>query len=227
MHDIFVYILFYLVFLMSVGLRQLGCYALAYRLTKATNQTAFGYCDPFYLVRKDRVGMVFFPLLSFWAWGLPLGYSPIPVSSSYHQKKPFRTAGVALAGIASHFLIVLGCLGLVKVGMYYDVLKVSADFDTYKWVYGSTGQVSECLALVLSTILWVNLGLAAFLMLPVPPLNGYVVLSFLLGRQSRLKSLRDVLWHPIGSMVLLSLSLQIVPQWVVSILSYLKVYFLM
>lgn len=226
MHDIVIYILFYLVFLMSVSLRQLGCYAVAYRLTKKSNQSAFDHCDPFYLTLKDRVGMLFFPFLSLWAWGLPLGYSPIPVSSSFHKKQPLRTAFVAFTGVFVHFLIALGCMSLLKVGLYYECFSVSAGFENFQWVTGSAGQVSDCLALVLSTVLWVNLGLAAFLMLPVPPLNGYIVSAFFLGRKDRFKGLREVLWHPVGSMVLLSLSLQVVPQLVVSILGYLKVYFL-
>jgi len=97
--------------------------------------------------------------------GAPIfgGAKPVPVS--YHRlRHPLRDmALVALAGPASNFILAILFAIALKLAM----------------VYGNYGS-DTLLILVLTYSLWTNLMLAAFNLLPIPPLDGSRVMTWLL-----------------------------------------------
>jgi Zn-dependent protease len=139
-------------------------------------------------VHIDPIGTLLFPLVALFT-GLPLiGWAkPVPVNSANlhgHWQRKFMM--IAAAGPASNIVLaVLGALGLRMIG----------------WDGGAT-PATEQIRIFLSIMVVLNVLLAVFNMLPVPPLDGGNVLSGLLrGRAAELfNSMR-----PFGMIVLYAL----------------------
>ena len=90
---------------------------------------------------------------------------PVPVNPG-HFKKPKRDMALtALAGPTSNVLLALLLMVIFKVYMFYGNI-------------GST--VGLMFGQIIYTILWTNLTLAVFNLLPVPPLDGAKILNVVL-----------------------------------------------
>jgi Zn-dependent protease len=123
------------------------------------------------LVHADPIGTILFPLLAI-IGGLPLiGWAkPVPVVISRLRRRRADYVLVAAAGPASNLLLA------VVASLMLAVLPVSP-------VVLGEPNVSAPVATFLSLAVALNLLLAVFNMLPIPPLDGGNVLSGLLPRQ--------------------------------------------
>ena len=116
------------------------------------------------LAHIDWIGTVLFPLLALWS-GLPLlGWAkPVPVNM-HNLRAPRRDFGIiAAAGPASN--IVLAVIGALILRAVYDP--------------AATGQ--HLLFGILAQFVALNVILAVFNMIPVPPLDGGNVIGGLVG----------------------------------------------
>jgi Zn-dependent protease len=120
------------------------------------------------LVHADLIGTVVFPLLAMFS-GIPLiGWAkPVPVISRHlrHPRRDFVL--VALAGPASNLGIAIAAALLLSV---FPITPVRI----------GEPNVSVPLATILSNAVLLNVLLAVFNMIPVPPLDGGNVLAGLL-----------------------------------------------
>lgn len=144
------------------------------------------------LAHIDPFMTVLFPALMIMAGLPPFGAAkPVPVNT-LHLKHPRRDhAWIAAAGPISNVILAVPCILLLRLalagGFPFSVLPVS---------------IAEPVASLLLWSLQVNLILAAFNMLPVPPLDGsWIVSSFLSGQAEQLyRSLQ-----PYGFLILMLL----------------------
>ena len=137
----------------------------------------------------DPIGTLLIPIVSFLfaAMGGPLAGIPLigwgeptPVNPLRWRNKDLANVMVSIAGILANLTIALGALVLIKVAQY------SGLFDSDGALVG----VSEPVGMLLKFALSMNLGLAIFNLLPVPPLDGSKVLYTLMpGAQSALEAL--------------------------------------
>ena len=120
------------------------------------------------LVHADLIGTVVFPLVALVS-GLPLiGWAkPVPVNISRLRNEQRDYVFVAAAGPASN--LVLAVVAAV----------ILAAFPASPGVLGGPS-MSDPVAASLRLAAWVNILLAVFNMLPIPPLDGGNVLSGLL-----------------------------------------------
>lgn len=122
------------------------------------------------LVHADPIGTVLFPLLALLG-GVPLiGWAkpvPVDVRRLSHPRRDYVV--VAAAGPASNLVLAFGAALLLTL------------LPVTPFVFGETN-VSVPLATILSRTVELNLLLAVFNMLPIPPLDGGNVLSGLLPR---------------------------------------------
>ncbi|MDD9950320.1 MAG: hypothetical protein OXT67_02020 [Zetaproteobacteria bacterium] len=213
MYEVLTYSLQFLVFLFSMSVHQYGHVFGAWSMGYSLNKKKVGQvCDPWTLLVRERFGMVFFPILSIWAYGVPLGYSGLPIDAKWAEKNPRRVSLVALSGVLGNLALLLISLALVKLCAYLDFLHLSGEFGFYSWISGNGGLASGTCAMILASFLWVNLCQFFFSLLPVPPLDGFICLGFL-WKHNNFKSLRNMLSQPIGSILLLSFSLQFIPAF--------------
>ncbi len=118
------------------------------------------------LAHIDMIGTVLFPLVGFLAGGLIFGWAkPVPVNGANLGQPRRDHVFIAAAGPASNIALAIGFLILLK-------LFGSASF--------LTPAVMEPLLLFFRVGLILNVVLAVFNLLPVPPLDGSWILEGLL-----------------------------------------------
>jgi Zn-dependent protease len=111
----------------------------------------------------DPVGSIIFPMLSYLMGGVIFGWAkPVPFNPFNLRNQRWGPALVAFAGPASNILIAAVFSAFIRYG---DVLKFSGSFMQ-----------------MLSVIVVVNLVLAVFNTVPIPPLDGSKVLYAFLPR---------------------------------------------
>jgi Zn-dependent protease len=120
------------------------------------------------IVHADLIGTVVFPLISLASGATLIGWAkPVPVNVRYlhHPRRDYML--VAAAGPASNLILaVFAAIVLALVPISPQTLGES--------------NVSAPIAMLLSRLVYLNVLLAVFNMLPIPPLDGGNVLAGLL-----------------------------------------------
>ena len=139
------------------------------------------------LVHLDPVGSFMLPLLGFFAGGFVFGWAkPVPVNTANLKNHRRDFLVIAAAGPASNILLAIGAsvlLGAVPGGL------------------GASEGIAGALATVGFNMLQLNLLLAVFNMLPIPPLDGGNVLAGLL--PETMAAGYDRLIRPYGFLILI------------------------
>ena len=117
----------------------------------------------------DWFGSVLLPFITYWAGGFIFGYAkPVPYNPANLTDRKFGPAKVAFAGPAVNFTIA------VLFGLVLRILPASLELSI--------------LPELLSFIVVLNLVLAVFNLVPIPPLDGHwLLLTFLPARFATLK----------------------------------------
>ena len=141
------------------------------------------------LVHLDPIGSVLLPLVGYFAGGFVFGWAkPVPVNTANLKNHRRDFLVIAAAGPASNIVLAIGAsvlLGVVPGGL------------------GASEGVAGALATFGFTLLQLNLLLAVFNMLPIPPLDGGNVLAGLL--PETLAASYDRLIRPFGFLILIAL----------------------
>ncbi|MGD2045162.1 MAG: site-2 protease family protein [Gemmatimonadota bacterium] len=117
------------------------------------------------LPHLDPIGSVILPLLLAWSGGIIFGWAkPVPVNPANYRNYVAGDIRVSLAGIASNLM--LAALATLLSGIVLKVLGPGA-FGGY-------------IMSVLSYAIFINLILAFFNLIPIPPLDGSHVLAHML-----------------------------------------------
>ena len=116
------------------------------------------------LAHVSLFGMVIMPLLTYFAWGIPVGGAkPVPYNP-YNLKDSRRGGGlIALSGPMSNFLIAI---------VFGIIIRFSI----------ATGVFSESVVELFTMIIYINLFLGLFNLVPIPPLDGSKVIYLVLPR---------------------------------------------
>lgn len=121
------------------------------------------------LAHIDPIGAVMFLLVGF-GWG-----KPVPVNPRYFKHYRRDTALVSIAGPVSNLLLAFLCFFLIVL-----LVPRNAAFENVVDVLGGVRAASPSLQFIveiLSISVFVNLGLMAFNLLPIPPLDGSKILA--------------------------------------------------
>ena len=141
------------------------------------------------LVHLDLVGSLVLPLMAFYLGGFIFGWAkPVPVNTANLKNHRRDFLMISAAGPASNIILAVGAsvlLSVVPGGL------------------GASGGVAGGLATFGFTLLQLNLLLAVFNMLPIPPLDGGNVLAGLL--PETLAASYDRLVRPFGFLILIVL----------------------
>ena len=166
-------LVYYVVFLFSTTLHEA---AHAWAALRGGDPTAYHggqvSLDPRPHVRREPFGMVVLPLVSVMVSGWPFGFASAPYDPRWAIRYPKRAAWMSLAGPAGNLTLVLATTLAIRVGSAAGVFAapVSVSFDHI--VTTQAGGVWPGVAFLLSVLFSLNLLLAAFNLIPVPPLDG-------------------------------------------------------
>ena len=128
--------------------------------------------NPWPHIRREPVGMVVIPLLSWFAGGWLFGWASAPYDPAWARTFPRRAALMALAGPAANFALVLAAGLLLRLGLEWGYFHQPYAISSDHLVTVSQAGLPEFLARALSVFFSLNLLLGVFNLLPVPPLDG-------------------------------------------------------
>lgn len=141
------------------------------------------------LVHIDPIGTVFMPLMMFLSSGLPLlaWAKPTPVGAHNFRKLARGHVLVAAAGPVSNIL-----LCVLFTAALFIAVQAGADPRSQPWLYG-----------ILEAGVIINVSLALFNFVPIPPLDGSWIASW--GLPRHLGHKYDAVMEPYGLFFLIAL----------------------
>lgn len=113
------------------------------------------------LKHLDLFGSIFLPIVLYLSSGFAFGWAkPVPYNPDNLRNRKWGTIAVASAGVLANILIAI---------IFGTLIRFSAGFS-----------LSENFYFITSSIVMVNLALAVFNLIPIPPLDGSKILFSLL-----------------------------------------------
>ncbi len=140
--------------------------------------------NPIPHMRREIFGTIIVPILSYALGGWMIGWASAPYDPVWRQRYPRRAAWMALAGPLANLALVLLAAGCIHAGLGAGVLRAPEYLRFASVVSGSAGEVTRGLALLLSVLFSLNLLLALFNLLPVPPLDGHSAVGLVMSEDA-------------------------------------------
>ena len=181
-------LVYYVVFLFSTTLHEA---AHAWAAARGGDLTAYhggqASLDPIPHIRREPFGMVVLPLISALITGWPFGYASAPYDPQWAMRHPKRAALMSLAGPAANLLLVVLAAAAIRGGMLGDVFFAPERIRFGEITDSNAGGVWPAVGTMLSAFFSLNLLLAAFNLLPFPPLDGSGAVPILLSDETARK----------------------------------------
>ncbi len=123
-------------------------------------------------IRREPMGMVLVPILSWLSGGWIIGWASAPYSVSWAREYPKRAALMALAGPATNLVLAISAGLLIRLGYESGLVGPPYRMTVSTLAVGAAGSPIALLASLLSILLSLNVLLCLFNMVPLPPLDG-------------------------------------------------------
>ncbi len=137
-------------------------------------------------IRRTPVGLLVVPLLTAVTRGWAMGWASAPYGRAWAERYPRRAAWMAAAGPAANLVIAAAALACIAAGLATGRFRPPPAANLDCLVVPAKAFVASALvafaAKGLSIVCVLNVLLAAFNLVPLPPLDGASVLSLLLPR---------------------------------------------
>ncbi len=186
----------YMVFLFSTTLHEA---AHAWTALKLGDDTAYRggqvTLDPTPHIKREPLGMVAVPILSYFLGGWMIGWASTPYNPQWALHNPRRSAWMSLAGPGANLLLVLLAALAIRMGMVFHVFEAPARIGFSRVTVSGASDIFIFLAKMLSILFSLNLLLCTFNLMPLPPLDGSGLILFFTGSASSEKYL-SFMRHP-------------------------------
>ena len=160
-------------------------------------------------IKREPIGMLAVPLLTALTQGWAMGWASAPYDPLWAERHPRRAALMAAAGPAGNLAIaVVAFVGLragLAVGWFTAPERVA-----YHTLVGNANGEASLLGTVLSVLLMLNVFVGLFNLLPLPPLDGFAVVSIFFS-EKRAQQLRQIQASGFVSMAGLLIAWQVFP----------------
>jgi Zn-dependent protease len=177
-------LLWYTAFLFSTTLHEAAHGLAALKLGDRTAYDAGQVTlDPLPHLRREPVGTIVVPILSFLYAGWMIGWASVPYNFQWALAYPKRAAWMSVAGPAANLGLVMFTALMIRAGMAFGIF-LPPDMIDATHVVAATGEGAIATAATFLNILFsLNLLLFLFNLLPVPPLDGSGAVPFLLSEE--------------------------------------------
>jgi Zn-dependent protease len=144
-------------------------------------------------IKREPIGMLVVPLLTSLTQGWAMGWASAPYDPLWAERHPQRAALMAAAGPAGNFMIALLALAGLRAGLLAGVFAAPDRAAFHALVADASTGDPNFLGTVLSVLLVLNVFIGLFNLLPLPPLDGFSVVSIFLPEEhaSRWRSLQS------------------------------------
>ena len=183
-------LLWYAAFLFSTTLHE-ACHAFAaFRLGDRTAyEGGLLTLDPVPHVRRQPVGMVLVPIISFLAGGWMIGWASVPYDPQWASDNPRSSAKMSAAGPGANLLLALLAAVAIRLGILGGVFAPPQSIDFAHVIEGTRGGMLTTVVAFINVLFSLNILLFIFNLLPVPPLDGSGILPMFLGKPTAQKYL--------------------------------------
>jgi Zn-dependent protease len=138
--------------------------------------------DPFPHIKREPIGTVLVPILSFLAGGWMIGWASAPYDPVWARNYPQRSALMSLAGPLANLALVVVAGLAIRLGMATDLFYAPDNINFSHVVAAHSEGTMAGLATLLSILFTLNLLLFTFNLMPVPPLDGSGIIPFILSK---------------------------------------------
>jgi Zn-dependent protease len=137
--------------------------------------------DPRPHIRREQLGTVVVPILSYAMAGWMIGWASTPYDRRWAERYPRRAAWMSLAGPGANFALVLAAAAVIRVGIFADLFYAPEELHFAQVVAARGDGIWTALSTLVSVVFTLNLLLLVFNLIPVPPLDGSGAVTLLLG----------------------------------------------
>lgn len=155
--------------------------------------------DPTPHLRREPMGTIVVPLLSFAMSGWMIGWASTPYDPRWAYDHPKAAGRMALAGPIANLILVIAAMLAIRIGIFAGVFHPPETIGFADVVASSAGGVWLTVATLLSVMFTLNLLLFIFNLIPLPPLDGSGVLALLVS-DDRARQLQILMSRPQFSM---------------------------
>ncbi len=177
-------LLWYVAFLFSTTLHEAAHAFVAYRLGDRTAYEGGQVTlDPIPHMRREPLGTIIVPIVSFLAGGWMIGWASAPYDPQWAYDNPRASAKMASAGpLANLFLAFIAALA-IRIGMYAGVFLPPETIDYTHVIDATQGGTLSTVASFINVFFSLNLLLFIFNLLPIPPLDGSGIIPLFLSEE--------------------------------------------
>lgn len=163
----------FLVFLFSTTVHEASHALMSYRFGDDTayrgGQVSL---DPIPHIRREPIGMVAVPILSYLLGGWMMGWASAPYDPVWARRNPRGAVLMALAGPVSNLLLAFIAAILMRVGVHNGLFLVPDLLRFTTIVCPAHEGIAQAGAILLSLLFSLNILLFVFNLIPIPPLDG-------------------------------------------------------
>jgi Zn-dependent protease len=123
-------------------------------------------------VRREPLGTVLVPLVSFLAGGWMIGWASAPYDPYWAERYPKRSAFMSLAGPSANLLLVVFTGIVIRVGLALGHFQIAEDISFTQIILPTQAGFASGIATMISIMFSLNLLLFVFNLIPLPPLDG-------------------------------------------------------
>ena len=137
--------------------------------------------NPWPHIRREPLGTVAFPLITFFLNGWMMGWASAPYDPWWENRHPRRAAAMSAAGPAANGLLFLLAFAVLKAGLaagwWTPLPQAALALDHLVQPGPGAPAFVEAVGRFLSVLFCLNVILGVFNLIPVPPLDGVSVLA--------------------------------------------------